>query len=184
MYRFLLLTCLFLFLMIPLAFAQDTGSITIPWGDWAVNAINFLLPTVLTLLGGVATYVIGAYVPPWLRAIAGTSLQARVNQILEKAVLSAVAQTKGAIMGQRLSIPIGIEVLRKAAQYAVDQAPELIKAASQDEVDQLLKMILARMEQWGVAPKNLDVNKVGKSVLPKGKENFDFGKEISKQMGK
>lgn len=176
-----MLRLMLLFVTIPtLALAQvpSNTEVVIPWGDWVLAGMNVLLPTALTVLSGVATYVIGKYMPPWMRAFAGDAAQRRVNQVLEKAVLSAVAQTKGAIAGKRLTLPVGIEVLRKAAQYAVDQAPELMNHAAKDQVDNLLKMLLARMEQLGVAPENLDVD------AAKKKTDFDFRNEISRQMGK
>lgn len=158
---------------------DPSAAVTVPWGDWTMGIVNFLLPTALTILSGVTTYVVGAYMPPWLRAIAGTSLQARINTILEKAVLSAVARTAGAVTGQRLTVPIGIEVLRKAFQYAVDQAPDLMEHAAKGQVENLIKMLLARMEQLGVAPAE---GLPAKDAVAQG--GFDFGSEISKQLGK
>lgn len=194
MFRILVLALLFTFLLIPVALA-DVGSVDIPWGDWLAHIIDVLLPTVLTLLSGVATYVVGAYVPPWLRALGGAALQRRINEVLEKAVLSAVAQTKGAVIGKRLSVPVGIEVLRKALQYAVNVAPDLVKHAASDDINNLIKMLLARMEQFGIAPQQLDPTKVTSKVVPPeakktidhavtGGKKFDFGATIAKQLGK
>lgn len=155
-----------------------TTEVTVPWGSWVSNALDVALPLFLTALTGVATYVVGAYVPPWLKAIAGTAAQARVNQVLEKAVMSAVAQTKGAVLNKRLTIPVGSEVLARAAQYAVNQAPELMKTATHNSSTNLMAMLLARMEQWGIAPENFDVK-----TVKAGASASTFDDAIKKHLG-
>jgi hypothetical protein len=138
--------------------------------------------------------------PPWLRAFAGDAAQRRVNQVLQKAVLSAVAQTSGAVKGQVLSVPIASEVLRKAIQYAVDQAPELIGHAAKDKYSNLIKMLLARMEEFGMTPPEMDVADVKPTLVPTPSPtggggpisgpgskvetgSFDFSGSISKGLG-
>jgi hypothetical protein len=115
-----------------------------------------------------------AFVPPWIRAFAGQAAQNRINQVLEKAVLSAIAQTKDAVQGERTTLPIASAILARAAQYAVDQAPDLVTHATNGQVDNLLKMILARMEALKVAPADFDIHQA--------KNNFPV--DISKQFGK
>jgi hypothetical protein len=93
---------------------------------------------------------------------------------LEKAVLSGIAQTKDAVAGKRTTIPVASEILARAAQYAVDQAPKLVNEATHGQVDNLLKMVLARMEAAGVAPEHFDVKEA----------QTHFPVDISKQFGK
>ena len=164
--------------------AQETATppattVSLPWGDWVLAGIGVLQPTVTLLLTGVATYVVGKFMPPWMRAFAGDAAQRRVNQVLEKAVLSAIAQTKGAVAGKRLDVPLGTAVLARAAQYAIDQAPELIKHAAKDEVDNLLKMLMARMESLGVAPADYDIATARGGT----KGGFDFDRTIRQGLG-
>jgi hypothetical protein len=154
--------------------APEPTSVSVPWGNWIVSALNVAQPVVLLALSGVTTYVMAAFVPPWIRAFAGDAAQRRINQVLEHAVLSAIAQTKEAVQGQRTSIPVGSEILQRAAQYAVDQAPDLVNHAAKGQVDNLLKMVLARMEKLGVAPEHFDVTTV--------KETFPV--DINKAFGK
>jgi hypothetical protein len=144
---------------------EPTTSVGIPWGSWIVSALNVAQPVVLLALSGVTTYVMAAFVPPWIRAFAGDAAQRRINQVLEHAVLSAIAQTKAAVQGQRSSVPVGSEILARAAQYAVDQAPDLVGHAAKGQTDNLLKMVLARMEKLGVAPEHFDVAEV-KDTFP------------------
>jgi hypothetical protein len=148
--------------------------VTIPWGGWIVNTLDVLQPVVLLALSGVTTYIMAAFVPPWIRAFAGQAAQNRINQVLEKAVLSAIAQTKDAVQGERTTLPIASAILARAAQYAVDQAPDLVTHATNGQVDNLLKMILARMEALKVAPADFDIHQA--------KNNFPV--DISKQFGK
>lgn len=181
MFRLLTRLSLLLLLLPTVAVAQEPGTVTVPWGDWVTHGIDILLPTALTVLSGVATYVIAAYMPPWLKAFAGDAAQRRVNQVLEKAILSAVARTKNAVVGKRLSIPVANTVLQKAAQYAVDQAPDLIAHATHDEVGNLVKMLTARMEQWGIAPEKPDPA-MDKAAASKAKIS-DFDKAIKSHLG-
>lgn len=168
-------------MLIGTALAQEPGtpstSVTVPWGEWVTAAVTTAQPVVTLALTGIVSYIVAAYVPPWLKAFAGDAAQRRVNEVLQKAVASAVAQTKNAVMGRRLTIPVASVVLSRAMQYAVNQAPQLIKTATHDEVANLSKMVLARMEEAGVAPKDFDVAKVKV-------EGFDFGGAISKGFGK
>lgn len=138
------------------AFAGDT-TVTIPWGDWTVKAIDYLLPAALTAIASVLTYVSGKYLPPMLRDMADERTQRQINELLEKAVLSAVAQTKGAISGKTLQIEVANAVLAAAANYAVDQAPKLIEKVSGDDALNLYKMILARMEDFGLVRADFEV---------------------------
>ena len=150
--------------------------VTIPWGNWIVQVLDVLQPMLLIALTGVTTYIMAAFVPPWIKAFAGQAAQNRINQVLEKAVLSGIAQTKEAVTGQRTTIPIASDILARAAQYAVDQAPDLVKHATNGEVDNLLKMILARMEQLNVAPADFDIHAARTAPT--------FPVDIQKQLGK
>lgn len=151
----------------------DAG-VTIPWGNWIIQVLDVLQPMVLLALTGVTTYIMGAFVPPWIKAFAGQAAQNRINQVLEKAVLSGIAQTREAVQGKRTTIPIANDILERAAQYAIDQAPELVKTAAHGEFDNLLKMLLARMEALNVAPENFDLHQA-KNTFPVNISN-QFGK--------
>lgn len=165
------------FLFAPgLAFAQDTvtvpETIVLPWGEWVVAFVNSILPAVQLALTTIAGYVVTVYVPPWLQQIAGARAQQRVTEVLFQALNSAAAQVKGAATGKTLTIPVANEVLRKAGQYAVDQAPELVKHATGGSADSLLKMLLARMEAMGMTPKEYGIEAAKKAIKP-GEFSFD-----------
>jgi hypothetical protein len=152
----------------------ELAQVTVPWGDWTVSALSAVQPIVTLALTGVATWIMAAFVPPWIKAFAGDAAQRRINEVLQHAVLSAIAQTKDAVIGKRATIPVGTDILKRAAQYAVDQAPDLVSHAAKGQVDNLLKMVAARMESYGVAPPDFDI-KTAKASFPV---------DINKMLGK
>lgn len=180
-----------MFEIISVAMAQEVAqpaatSVTVPWGQWVINAASVAQPVITFALTSIVSYLVAAYVPPWMRAFAGTAAQTRVNNVLIKAVQSALAQTAGAVTGKALTIPLASTVLARAAQYAIDQAPDLIKSATHGQIDNLLKMIMARMEELGVSPPEYDIqdsNAVVKGVTKDKDGKFDFSGAITAGMG-
>jgi hypothetical protein len=156
---------------------QMLADVTIPWGDWIASGLSAVQPLVTLALTGVATYVMAAYIPPWLRMFAGTAAQARVNQVLEKAVSSAIARTAGAVAGQTTTIPIASSILDKAVKYAVTQAPELIKPAAKNSLDNLNNMVLARMQEKGIVPPEFD-----HAAAKEATKDFDFEGTLDKAL--
>jgi hypothetical protein len=182
----MLTTLILLALLVP-ALAQEpppAAEVVVPWGEWVIRWLNGLQEIILLVLSAASAYVVSAYVPSWVRMFAGQAAQNRVNQVLEKAVLSAIAQTKGAVTGKRVTVDVGYQLLARAAQYAVDQAPVLIDEAAQT-TENLLKMIAARMEQVGVAPDGAVIPPKVKDAQGKpSKADFDFSSAITKGFGR
>lgn len=162
------------------AFAQEIGAVEIPYGNWVIAMVDVLLPLVLLVLASVSAWVVQVYVPPWLQQIAGAKAQQRVSEVLEQAVRSAAAQVKGAALGKKLSVPVANEVLRRAGQYAVNQAPELIKEATGGDTESLKKMLLARMEGWGIMPTEYNEATAKKATKP---GEFTFESATKKGLG-
>lgn len=156
------------------------ADVTVPYGEWVASAATALQPVVTLALTGIASYVLAAYLPPWLKALGGTAAQERVNQVLSKAVDSAIARTQGAVKGQAVTIPIASEILGKAVQYAIDQAPALIKAATDGKLNNLYNMVLARMAEAGVAPAEGN----GGALKKEAEKHFDFDEALSSLGGK
>jgi len=183
----LMAIALMAFLFAPgLAFAQDVvtlpegETILLPWGEWVVALVNSVLPAVQLALTGIATWVVGTYVPAWLQQMAGKQAQQRVTEVLFQAMNSAAAQVKGAAAGKTLTIPVANQVLRKAGQYAVDQAPKLVKHATGGDSEALLKMLMARMEAMGLTPKGYSIEVAKKAVKP---GDFNFADATKKGLG-
>ena len=161
-----------------LAQAVPDTTVTVPWGQWIVDATKVLQPIATLALTGIASYVMGAYIPPWLKLLSGQAAQVRVNTVLEKAVASAIARVEGAVKGKESTIEVASEILRKAMQYAVDQAPSLIKSATSGKVENLQNMVLARMEEAGVTPAAEQ-----KEQLKERVKDFDFNAAIKGHLG-
>lgn len=167
------------------------GTVEIPWGDWLVDLVDAVMPTVLTLLGIMSLYVV-TLLPPWVRVFVGEKVQAQINEVLEKAVLSAAAQTKGATAGKTLKLDVSSVVLARAISYAVELAPELVKKATGGNLDALMKMVLARMEDLGLVPAGFDLDKAVEAVAAErpalqaklaNPGAFDFAGSIKKGLG-
>lgn len=112
----------------PLAFAQDGADIVVAvpptevvlnWGDFlAILLANLAQPDSVawTAFGLAMTWLVAKLPGPaqWAFKVF------KVDQLLEKSLVAAINSTKGAVVGQSLSVNVGSEVLAKAAQYAVD----------------------------------------------------------------
>jgi hypothetical protein len=109
-------------------FAQDAGGVivTVPptevvlnWGDFvAIFLANISDPQSVAW-----TFVAGSIA--WLVSrLPGPAMWAfnvfKVDQLLMNSLRAAINSTKGATVGQALSINVGSEVLAKAIQYAID----------------------------------------------------------------
>lgn len=67
---------------------------------------------------------------------------------ISQAVDAGFALVEGAEKGKALEIPVANKVIRKAAQYLVDVAPELIKELGEN----LGPMLVARLSAIGALP--------------------------------
>ena len=123
----------FMFTSLPSlrAFAADVvpigdKAVIVPWGDWIVAALNMFVPILVSLLAGVTTWAIHAYVPIFGAFVS----QSLVERIVQNATDFATNAIDGAARGEQLTIPVGSAVIAKAAQRAVDQVPTwLLKLA-------------------------------------------------------
>ena len=118
------------------ALADDPTRLSIPYGDW-VAALGATIGAVLAAIVGRAL----SFAP----AIVKTLL---TEQLLKRAVDYALAAVNGAAKGKVLEIHVANEVIRKAAQYAVDNgAPWLLKW-----IGDLGPKIVARLSADGAIP--------------------------------
>ena len=73
---------------------------------------------------------------------------AHIDQVMTRAIDAGFALVEGAEKGKVLEIPTANEVLRRAAQYLVAQAPGLFKELG----DNLGQMLIARLSASGTLP--------------------------------
>lgn len=135
------------------AAASDT-SVVIPLGDWAAAAISFasqLVLPVVTILVGWAFRLLPASISAYLKTL-------QVEQLLAKSISYGLTAARGAAAGRVLTANVGNDVLAKAARYAVDHAPDLVRWAGGEE--RLREKILARLDvEPAVSVKTNDAGK-------------------------
>jgi len=118
------------------AFAQD-GAVTVPWGDW----VSGVLAAAREFFAyGLAALV--AWAARRLPAqIGDIILAARVEQLLTRAADYGIAAVAGAVKGKTLDVKVTNEVLERAAEYAIENAPALAGKLG----DTLRPKLLARL---------------------------------------
>jgi hypothetical protein len=101
-------------------FAQD-GSVTLPWGDWLAGALSYVSEAVIAAVAA----LIGILARNLAPGIRDYILSQRVEQLLARAADYGIAAAAGAVKGKTLDIAVTNEVLEKAAEYAIANAPAL-----------------------------------------------------------
>lgn len=120
----------------PVTHAAD-GTVTVPLGDWVVQATS----SIASLAVAGLMWVASRWLPTWIR----TQL---TEQLLGRAVDYGLAVVAGAAKGKVLEIPIANAVLREAAAYAVQHAPATAKWIG----DTLEPKLIARLSAIGALP--------------------------------
>jgi len=125
------------------AIAQTTAAapivdtvVNVPWGDWLSAAADNIVVIVVAVVGWALRKL-----PSHIVAMIKT---AQVDQLLYKAIDAAINRTAGAAKGEALSFKVSNEVLAKALQYAIDNAPKWMISWS-GGVDGLRDKIVARL---------------------------------------
>lgn len=104
------------------ALAQD-GAVTVPWGDWlGLTLANFRDLVIAGVVG-----LVGIIAKRMSPAIADMILAARVEQLLTRAADYGIAAVAGATKGRTIDVKVTNEVLEKAAEYAIANAPALVE---------------------------------------------------------
>ena len=121
-------------LMPSVAFAQETGGVVIPVGDWAqallLTTLSVVTPAVAWALRGLPKHV------RWILAAA------RIEQLLTNALADAINRTAGAVAGKTYTLDTGLDIANKALRYAVENAPSLVREFG---LDSMWAKILARI---------------------------------------
>ena len=120
------------------ALAQEPGTkLVIPYGDMLGQ-----LASVLAWLAAAALMFAMRTLPAQIVAVIKT---ARVDQLLEKAIIYGINSTVDAVKGQSLNVDVGNKVLAQALQYVVDHAPGWIVAWMGGE-DMIKQKLVARLD--------------------------------------
>jgi len=114
----------------PALAAENT--IRIAWGDWAIGVVGVIMTAGAPILFRLWNAI--GFIPPAIKTLL-------TEQLLNRALDYGYAAVKGAAKDKVLEIPVANEVLRTAAQYALDHgAPWLLKY-----IGDLGPKLLARM---------------------------------------
>lgn len=103
------------------SFAAETGTVTVPYGDWLAALLAYSRDAIIAFVVAGLGYA-SRNLPGAIGAMIETF---RVEQLLKRAVDYGIAAAAGAAKGQTLTIPVANEVIRQAVQYATDNAPSL-----------------------------------------------------------
>lgn len=104
------------------AIAQD-GQVVIPYGAWIQAIADTAVPTITAVLLALLARLM-AVLPAPIVAILQTF---RVEQLLDRAIHFGVNAVAGATHGRTLTVPVASQVLETAMDYAVTQAPTLVR---------------------------------------------------------
>jgi hypothetical protein len=126
------------------AFAADGGSVGVPIGALATQVLPLLQTLVLSIVGAMLAWLMAKLGPE----IAKTLHSAHVDQVIACAIDAGFGLVESAAKGKVLEIPVANKVIRKAAQYVADAAPELIEELG----DNLGPMLVARLSALGALP--------------------------------
>jgi hypothetical protein len=116
--------------------ASDNSNVVIPWGNWLSQFASAIAMLTIPVVG----WLFRKLPEQW----AGMLIGARVDQLLAKAIDYGINSVAEASKNKTMSAPIANEVLRSALQYAVDNAPNLVKMAG--GVDLVIQKIIARLD--------------------------------------
>lgn len=130
------------FVLPPVAHAAD-GTVTVPVGDWIVQATSSLASLAVTGLMWVAS----RWLPTWIR-------MQLTEQLLTRAVDYALAVVAGAAKGKVLEVHVANEVIAQASRYAVEHAPETAKWLG----DTIGHKLIARLSAAGALPDGAEGN--------------------------
>lgn len=126
------------------AYAADNTFVDLPWGTLCNEVLAALQPAAVSAAGLALTWLVAKLGPDIARALHA----AHIDQVMNRAIEAGFALVEGAEKGKVLEIPVANEVLRRAAQYLVAQAPGLFKELG----DNLGQMLVARLLASGALP--------------------------------
>ena len=146
------LACLLVASLPPIAHAGD-GTVTVPVGDWVVQATS----SIASLAVAGLMWVASRWLPTWIR-------MQLTEQLLGRAVDYALAVVAGAAKGKVLEIPVANAVIREAAGYAIQHAPATARWIGST----LEPKLIARLSAIGALPEASIGLPIGGDARPAG----------------
>ncbi len=143
------------------AYAASNTPVDLPWGTLCNEVLAALQPAAVSLAGLAFTYLAAKLGPDIAHALRA----AHIDQVMTRAIEAGFALVEGAEKGKVLEISVANEVLRRAAQYVVAQAPGLFKALG----DNLGQMLVARLSASGALPPQASAGNLDLVVVARAK---------------
>jgi hypothetical protein len=143
------LTALAIITFAASAYAADTTSVVIPWGDW----LSSLLTAVASVLVALLSFIVSKFAPTLLKTFL-------TNDLIAKSVNYGLGAVEGAVAGKTLTLATTNAVLAAAEQYAVASAPTISAWVGAN----LRPLILAKLSAFGVVPAEASATSVGAAI--------------------
>ena len=126
------------------AFAASSNLVSVPLGALVTQILSLLEPLALSAAAGALAWLMARLGPEAAKSLHA----AHVDRMIAQAVDAGFGLVEGAEAGKQLEIPVANKVIRKAAQYLIDQAPGLFKELGEN----LGPMLVARLSAQGSLP--------------------------------
>jgi len=166
-HRDLRITAVIMFTIIALfwtyqAFAQDAQhTVTIEWGDTVAKIIDALTAIIVALAVAAWGYV-ATQLPGWTKPIVYTL---RVEQLLTRAVQSALARAKQDVVGKEITATVSEPIIADAINYVFKNGADDVLQWMGTDLPPLIEKILARLKDQHVTVPNADPNALADSVF-------------------
>lgn len=105
------------------ALAQDSSTVTLPWGDW----LSAILSEVILVAGTAATLLVTwalRYVPDTLKAYITEQHRKAAEQLIQRGIDYAINAVKDFATGKKLDVNVGSQVVAEALNYIIKHGPE------------------------------------------------------------
>jgi hypothetical protein len=132
----------------------------IPWGDWIQQILALsttaLIPLVLAMVA-YATKLVPDSLKPFVMML-------RSEQIITRAVQSAIASVDGAVSGKKATVEVTNAILLQAMEFVMTNGSTAMIKFIGDDVNMLVQKLLARMHEEGVVPAEFSLDKADHAV--------------------
>ncbi|HLH13035.1 MAG TPA: hypothetical protein VKV77_14315 [Methylovirgula sp.] len=126
--------------------AGPDPDVIVPLGKLVSEALSVIEPLVLSLGGAMLAWLVARLGPEIAKALHA----AQIDRALTQAIDAGFALAEGAAQGKVLDIPVANAVIRQAAQYLVDHAPDVVKELG----EAVGPILIARLSAAGALPSN------------------------------
>ncbi len=153
-----------LFLVAAACHAQTpaSGTVSLAWGDLVAGLID-KGAVIIVALTVAAWGMVAAQLPGWVKPIVATL---RVEQLLMRAVQSALARARASVAGQDITVAISEPIIADAVAFVFSNGSDKLLEFVGTDLPGLVEKILARMQAQGVTVPGADPVKIAENIAP------------------